>query len=81
MIVLLIIIAIFSLMNFLLSFLPVLSDLPLWGNSAMRLLSYGLMFFPSDVWVVVITNITFWIGIQISWSIIEWVYRKIPGVN
>jgi hypothetical protein len=44
-------------------------------------LSRGFIIFPPQVWVIAITNIVFWLGVQMWWAIIEWVYNKIPGVN
>lgn len=44
-------------------------------------LSYAFVFFPYDIFVFVIANILFWLNIQLIWSIIVWIYIKIPGVN
>lgn len=56
-------------------------NLPFWLEDTLSLLSKGMMFFPVDVWVIVIANIVFWLTILFAWSIIEWIYRKIPGIN
>lgn len=41
----------------------------------------GLEFFGSGNFIIVITNILLWAGVHMVWAIIEWVYKKIPGVN
>lgn len=58
-----------------------LVDLPFGIGDTINLMSKALMFFPLDVWVVVLMNITAWLSIQFAWAIIEWIYRKIPGIN
>lgn len=56
-------------------------ELPSWAVSAISLLKKGLGIFPVDVWVVVLANGMFWLVIQFTWAIIEWIYKKIPGVD
>lgn len=55
--------------------------LPDWGIQAFKMIRIGLGIFPNDVWLVCIMNGLFWITIQFTWSMIEWVYKKIPGVD
>lgn len=61
--------------------LPVLGDLPSWIDNTLNVLSYGLMFFPLDVFVTFIGSIVFWMTAHLAWALIEWVYKKIPGVD
>lgn len=56
-------------------------SLPSWSVSALKVISTGLKIFPSDVWMICIANGVFWIGLQFTWAIIEWIYKKIPGVD
>lgn len=56
-------------------------ELPFWFSDFMSLLKIALMFFPVEVWVVAIANIVFWITAQYTWAILEWIYKKIPGIN
>lgn len=56
-------------------------DMPKWFMDFSKLVSVSLSFFPSDVYYVVIGNISIWIIIHLSWSITEWGYKKLPGVN
>lgn len=57
--------------------IPLLSG----SNGLVTLLSYGLVFFPVDLWIALISNISFWLLVQGGWIVIEWVYKKIPGVD
>ena len=61
--------------------LPVLGDLPGWIDNTLNVLSYGLMFFPLDVFVTVVGSFAFWMSAHMVWAFIEWVYKKIPGVD
>ena len=73
---------IFGLVKFIIYWLPQLGSVNASSEqSAMFLIKRGLMFFPADLWVLVITNIVTWTTIFFAWSIIEWIYKKIPGVN
>lgn len=72
---------IYELLGVLISALPVIGDLPTWIDNAFTLLSYILMFFPSEVFSVIFFNVITWLGIHFAWSVIEWLYKKIPGIN
>lgn len=72
---------IFLLLEGLLSFLPDSFNMPGWISDAVSLINKALIFFPSDVWGVVVGSVVFWIGFQMTWAIIEWLYKKIPGVD
>lgn len=70
--------------NFLISlvgYLPAGIDLPGWYDNTLNVLSYGLMFFPADVLLTVVGSGVFWMSANFLWAIIEWIYRKIPGIN
>lgn len=56
-------------------------NLPGWLGDFMDLVANAMMFFPIDVWVIVIANVVLWISIQFAWAVFEWVYKKIPGIN
>ena len=45
------------------------------------ILAYGLYFFPLDVWVVVMGQGAIMIGLTVAYTIAEWVWKKIPGIN
>ena len=44
-------------------------------------LAYGFYVFPFELFMIFIGNVLFWLGAQMVWAIIEWAYKKIPGVN
>lgn len=44
-------------------------------------LNIGLYFFGSAPFVMVISCVLVWTTVEISWSVIEWLYKKIPGVD
>lgn len=48
------------------------------GNELLR---YGLAFVPAECWATFIATVIVFEGIQFSWAIIEWIYKKIPGVD
>ena len=72
---------IFLLIQFIISLLPVAYEVPDFLSATLDLLSKALYFFPADVFFIVIGNITTWHFIHLGWVSIEWVYKKIPGVN
>ena len=55
--------------------------LPDWGVHFTSMFLKCLAFFPFDVWSILISNIMLWVGIHFVWSVIEWLYIKIPGVS
>lgn len=72
---------VFALINFVISLLPTLYQVPDYMSATLDLLAKALYFFPADVFFVVIGNILTWQFIHLGWISIEWVYRKIPGVD
>lgn len=50
-------------------------------TGAVTLLSYALTWFPLDLWIVILANIIFWIQVQCAWIVIEWIYKKVPGIS
>lgn len=53
----------------------------LHNNSAVEVLGYALFFFPRDLWIFILSDIVFLMGFTTTYVIIEWVYKKIPGVD
>lgn len=41
----------------------------------------GLYFCGSSPFVLILANVLFWISVQIGWAVIEWIYKKIPGIS
>ena len=71
----------FGLIGSIIALFPVIELSSIPHNSAIELISWGLYFFPIDLWITCIANIILWIVVQVSWSTVEWVYKKIPGVD
>ena len=61
--------------------LPVLTYIPNSIVSTLDLLIKAMQFFPTDVWIMVIGNIVFWITLQLLWAIIHFVIRLIPFLD
>ncbi len=41
----------------------------------------GLYFLPVNFLVAFLGSVTFWLSANLIWAIVEWVYKKIPGVS
>lgn len=41
----------------------------------------GLYFFGSSAFCLVIASVVSWALVHFGWSIIVWLYKKVPGVN
>ena len=76
---------IFRLFNLIINLLPDLSYIdPLSGfdiSGFINILAYGFFIFPYQLFMIFIGNMIFWLGVQMVWAVIEWIYKKIPGVN
>lgn len=81
MILMLLLIPIFKLINGIIGFLPNMEGLPSFINDSVTVISYALQIVPIDVWVFTIGSVIFWSFAQIGWSVFEWIYKKIPGVD
>ena len=68
----------FIMLRGLIFLLPTAFTIPDWTISFIALIQRALFFFPADVWYIVVGNIVFWLIAQMTWAIIEWVYKKIP---
>ena len=45
------------------------------------LLGYGVYFFGATTFCMVVSNISFWLTVDMVWVIVEWIYKKIPGIS
>lgn len=71
-----------SLATFLLGLIPDNTfSFVLHNDTAAEVLGYALYFFPRDLWLFILGDIVFLVGFTSAYAIIEWVYRKIPGVD
>lgn len=71
-------------MFLLLSFFQTLGitiSFPMWFVHLVDLLRFPLSLFPADVWIFLLSYISLWSFIHLTWAIFEWIYKKIPGVS
>jgi hypothetical protein len=71
----------FGLVNIIVGLLPTLPTMPSFINNTLDLFSKAFQFIPSDIWIAMITSASLWFVVQFGWAVIEWVYKKIPGIN
>jgi hypothetical protein len=75
---------IFGLILGAISFLPDMSSIDYVAESAgliHAIAAIGFVIFPQNLFIATIACVVFWLGVQVAWAIIEWIYKKIPGVN
>lgn len=72
---------IFAITSGLISLIPEPALMPNWLSYTINLLKVPLSIFPIDVWISVIGSVVSWFGIQLGWACVEWIYKKIPGIN
>lgn len=75
-------IPVFALIDFIITLIPsfnTVSGTPFAGFY--DFIGIGLYFFGTAPFILVISSVLFWSGVELAWSIIEWIYVKIPGVN
>lgn len=72
---------IFLLISGCIGLLPTFVSLPNWLMYFIDFVRKGLSFFPSGVFTIIISNILFWLSLHMIWAIIEWLYKKVPGVD
>lgn len=51
------------------------------GGTFYEFLKIGLYFFGASPFVMVISCVVLWTTAEMSWSVFEWLYKKIPGIN
>lgn len=71
----------FLIFHSLLIFIPEGVGMPSWLDDTISLISKGLIFFPLDVWLILMGSIIFWLTAHMGWAIVEWCYKKLPGVS
>lgn len=70
-----------TLVKFVITLLPTIETPSVALNTVIDLAGYGVTILGSSFTVLVLGNIVMWLTIQFTWSIIEWIYKKIPGVE
>lgn len=64
--------------NGILNMLPILTYIPNSIVSTLDLILKAMQFFPSDVWIMVIGNIVFWITLHLIYGVINFILKLIP---
>lgn len=82
MIIGLLIVAMFTLVISIINMMPSISNVSSSvGQTFYHFLSIGCYFFGANNFYLVITCVLAWAGIELSWAVIEWAYKKVPGVD
>ena len=72
---------IFLVNELIINLFPEIQALPNWLQDTINIIKVPLSIFPLDVWITAIGSVTMWYGFQLGWAIVEWIYKKIPGVD
>ena len=70
-----------ALSKFIIGLIPAIEYIPNSIADTISLLVKAMQFFPSDVWILAIGNIVFWITVQLIYSVIRFVLGLIPFLN
>lgn len=69
------------LINSLIGMIPVIESIPSGYGAVTNIIGYGCAIVGTDFFLAILGNIIFWLVLQLSWALIEWIYKKVPGVN
>lgn len=72
------------LVDMIIGFLSIFAGTPtIWvGIDVLtKYVSYALYMFGNDFFLTVIGMIVFFLTINMAWVIIEWLYKKVPGIS
>lgn len=81
MIIQLLVSPIFLILDGLVSLIPDMPKGSGLGEAFKLLIANPLSIFPLDMFIFMIGSVSFWIMCQFLWSLVEWVYKKLPGIN
>lgn len=71
----------FTLIFFLITLLPELGFTPPSFSALFSIIGYGTYILGANYFAFVIGNIVFWLTVQLGWAIVEWIYKKVPGIK
>lgn len=71
----------FLLIDGVIKLIPVLTYIPTSIVDTISLLLKAMQFFPTDVWIMVISNIVFWITLHFIIALIKFIISWIPFIN
>lgn len=69
------------IINGIISLLPVLNYIPTSIVDTVSLLMKAMQFFPSDVWIMVIGNVTFWVAGHLIVGLVKFILGFIPTMS
>lgn len=74
---------IFSIINFFISLIPTQTQSSQGFNilDFVDILAQAFVFFPFTLFLTCISTISFWLTAHMVWAIVEWVYKKLPGIS
>lgn len=73
---------IFSFFEFILDLMPAYDFTWFdYESATVALVANALVIFPLDLWLICVLNIVFFLTASLGWAVIEWIYKKIPGVD
>lgn len=69
------------LIMFLIGLIPSMSVSLPGFNALLNIVGYGNAIIGTGFTLTILSNIVFWLVVQMTWAIIEWLYKKIPGIK
>jgi hypothetical protein len=74
---------VFALLDLILQFIPVMEngEYLIDISGFVDVVAFAFVFFPPSLFTALVGNVLFWLELQLGWSVIEWIYKKIPGVS
>ena len=75
---------IFALLRFAVNQIPML-DIDVGSgvtlSALFEIMGVAFYVFPASLFFIFIGNVVFWMSAHMAWAVVEWVYKKIPGIN
>lgn len=65
----------------LIGMLPVAESFPSGFGAVTNIIGYGCAIVGTEFFMAILGNIIFWLTVQLAWALVEWIYKKVPGVN
>lgn len=70
----------FGLITSLLDLLPAADFSPVFDNAVVgffkNIIGLMLFFIPKDAFIVIISSVVFWVGLQFVWAVVEFILKK-----
>lgn len=69
------------LVDFIISVLPSSALEFVLDGAIFPILAKGVSVMGFDNFVFYLSSFLFWYTVQLTWAVIEWIYKKIPGID